>query len=233
VPGWEIAVFFKAAREVSGDFYDAFRLPDGNLAFVIGDVCDKGVGAALFMTLFRSLIRATATSDLSFTGKDMKALSPALRLEHVIPFTNAYITENHGEANMFATIFIGILDLSENRLTYINCGNEPPLILRKGSLLASLAPTGPVVGVVPGARFAVKEIVLEKDDLLLAFTDGIPDSKNAENDFFGGARLAEALEGCDTNPAALLGMIESRLEQFIGTAKQFDDITLLAIKRDS
>jgi serine phosphatase RsbU (regulator of sigma subunit) len=75
--------------------------------------------------------------------------------------------------------------------------------------------------------------VLEKDDLLLAFTDGIPDSKNAENDFFGGARLAEMLEGCDTSPAALLGMIESRLEQFIGTAKQFDDITLLAIKRDS
>src|SRR5512136_2349738 len=76
VEGWEIAAYFKSAREVAGDYYDAFILPDGNLACVVGDVCGKGVGAALYMTLFRSLIRATATSDVSCSGKDMKALTP-------------------------------------------------------------------------------------------------------------------------------------------------------------
>src|SRR5512139_2209435 len=130
VDGWEIAACFKAAREVAGDFYDAFLLPDGNLACVIGDVCGKGVGAALFMTLFRSLIRATATSDVSRSGEDMKALAPAERLRHVISFTNHYLVTTHGEANMFATVFIGIFDLQQGVLTYINCGNEPPLLLK-------------------------------------------------------------------------------------------------------
>src|SRR5512139_331519 len=130
VAGWEIAAFFKAAREVAGDFYDAFLLPDGQLACVVGDVCGKGVGAALFMTLFRSLIRATATSDVSRSGEDMKALAPAERLRHVVSFTNRYLVETHGDANMFATVFIGIVNLQNGELTYINCGNEPPLLLK-------------------------------------------------------------------------------------------------------
>jgi sigma-B regulation protein RsbU (phosphoserine phosphatase) len=103
--GWKIATYFKAAREVAGDFYDCFLLPDGNLVCVVGDVCGKGVGAALFMTLFRSLIRATATSDLSCSGKNMNSLTPAERLHHVISFTNKYITETHEDAK-FATVFI-------------------------------------------------------------------------------------------------------------------------------
>ena len=90
-----------------------------------------------------------------------------------------------------------------------------------------------MVGVIPDATFSVKEIALEKNDLLLAFTDGIPDALNLENDSFGSERLIELLNGGDTTPAALLKNIEERLRQFIGTADQFDDITLLAVKRDS
>jgi phosphoserine phosphatase RsbU/P len=233
VAGWEIAAYFKAAREVAGDFYDAFLLPDGNLACVIGDVCGKGVGAALFMTLFRSLIRATATSDISCGEKDMASLTSAERLRHVMSFTNNYLVETHGDANMFATIFIGLFNLQTGTLNFINGGNEPPLLLGKGGAVTKLKPTGPVVGVIPGATFTVKEIVLEKNDLLLAFTDGIPDARNSENDSFDRERLLALLKEGGTIPAMLLTKVEERLHQFIGTADQFDDITLLAIKRDS
>ena len=233
VAGWEIAAYLKAAREVAGDFYDAFLLPDENLACVIGDVCGKGVGAALFMTLFRSLIRATSTSDVSRSGEDMKTLAPAERLGQVISFTNNYLVETHGDANMFATIFIGIFNLQRGALTYINCGNEPPLWLGRGGAVTALQPTGPVVGMIPGANFSIKEIALEKEDLLLAFTDGLPDARNSENDFFGPERLLELLSGGETTPAALLKNIEEGLRQFVGTADQFDDITLLAVKKVS
>ena len=233
VPGWEIATYFKAAHEVAGDFYDAFLLPDGNLVCVVGDVCDKGVGAALFMTLFRSLIRVTSTTDIFHNGKETNILTPTERLLHVISFTNNYIAETHAEANMFATIFVGIFNLRDGTLTYINAGNEPPLILGKGCEITTLPPTGPVVGILPNARFSVREILIPKNDILLAFTDGIPDSKNPENDFFGTQGLISVLDDNDIPPAALIENVETQLHQFIGTAEQFDDITLLVVKRNS
>jgi serine phosphatase RsbU (regulator of sigma subunit) len=230
VAGWEIAAYFKSARDVAGDFYDAFLLPDGNLACVIGDVCGKGVGAALFMTLFRSLIRATSTSAISCGENDVVSLAPAERLRQVVSFTNNYLVEIHGDANMFATVFIGFFDLQTGILSYINCGNEPPFLLGSGGAVTALKPTGPVVGVVPRAVFTVKTIRLEKDDLLLAFTDGIPDACNHANESFGRERLLELLQEGNTIPAVLLKQVEELLHQFIGPADQFDDITLLAIK---
>jgi phosphoserine phosphatase RsbU/P len=231
VEGWELAACFKAAREVAGDFYDAFMLPDGHLVLVIGDVCGKGVGAALFMTLFRSLIRATATSEYFRSVGDARWSSPAERLQHVISFTNQYIVQTHGDANMFATIFIGIINLAEGTLTYINAGNEPPLLVKSGCAITQLMPTGPVVGVLPGPRFSVKEIQLEKNHLLLTFTDGIPDAHNSRNGSFGTERLHDLAGQGDPMPARLLSQIEEELRLFTGEAEQFDDITLLAIKR--
>lgn len=231
VDGWEIAAYLKAAREVAGDFYDAFLLPDGNLLFVIGDVCDKGVGAALFMTLFRSLIRATATSDLSCNGKDMAGLTPAERLCHIISFTNNYIADTHAEASMFATIFIGILDPQNSTLTYMNCGHESPLWVKGDGSITLLLRTGPAVGVISGAKFVHREIAFEKNNLLLTFTDGIPDATNVENVNFGKERLVEIIGSSALASGALLQKIEELLQQFTGAASQFDDITLLAIKR--
>ena len=215
IEGWEIAAYFKAAREVAGDFYDVFMLPDGNFACVIGDVCGKGVGAALFMTLFRSLIRATATSDIACSGKNMKILSPAERLQHAITFTNHYITETHADAEMlFSTVFIGVFNIKEGTLTYINCGNEPPLLLGENGIAAALLPTGPVLGVIPDASFIVKEIPLENNQLLLAFTDGVPDAVNMEDLSFGNERLQELLNGVNLNPESLLEAIEKQLTAF-------------------
>jgi phosphoserine phosphatase RsbU/P len=233
VDGWEIAEYFKAASEVAGDFYDAFLLPDGNLVCVVGDVCDKGVGAALFMTLFRSLIRVTSTTDVFHDRMETKILTPRERLSHVISFTNHYIAETHYEANMFATIFVGIFNVKDGTLTYVNCGNEPPLILGKGSAMTTLPPTGPVVGLFADATFSVKETLIEKNEILLAFTDGIPDSKNPDGDFFGTQRLIAALDDSNVSASVLIKNIETQLDRFIGTAGQFDDITLMAVKRNS
>ncbi len=231
VPGWEIASYFEAAKEVAGDFYDAFTLPDGTLTFLVADVCGKGIGAALFMTLFRSLIHAASISDQFSPGQEQKSLSPAERLQHVISLTNNYVAETHEESNMFATVFIGILDPVSGKLSYINGGNEPPLIVGKnGKVHTTLTRTGPAIGAIAQAKFTVKETTLTSDDLLVAFTDGIPDTQNIDGEFFGNERLRELLMS-HSRPTKLLNEIELDLEQFIGEAEQFDDITLLAIKR--
>ncbi len=233
VNGWEIAAYFKAAREVAGDFYDAFLLPDGNLVCVIGDVCDKGVGAALFMTLFRSLIRATSITDYFINNKGAHGLTPSERIRHVISFTNNYIAETHRDANMFATVFIGIFDLQGGMLTYINCGNEPPLLVKNGSAVTALQPTGPVIGLMPDVRFSVKEIPMEKSDVMLVFTDGITDAINEANVSFGTAPMLKLLKDRSTSPVTILKEIEEELDRFVGAADQFDDITLLSVKRGS
>lgn len=225
VQGWEIASYFKAAKEVAGDFYDAFLLPDGNLAFVVADVCGKGIGAALYMTLFRSLIRATtneSTSDL---------FTPAQRLQHSVLLTNNYVAETHEAANMFATIFIGILNPQTGKLTYINGGNEPALIVGKdGKVYTELTRTGSAIGAISQKSFITKEITLSDDDLLIAFTDGIPDTQNINGEFFGKEKILQILKS-KTNPTAFVNEMEETLQNFIGSAEQFDDITLLAIKK--
>ena len=136
------------------------------------------------------------------------------------------------DANMlFSTVFIGIFDIKESTLTYVNCGNEPPLLLGNGGAVTALMPTGPVLGVIPDASFSVREIKVEVNDLLLAFTDGIPDALNAENISFGNERLKKLLNDENCSPEALLDTIEEQLHQFMGGADQFDDITMLAVKR--
>ena len=130
--GWELATHFQAARHVAGDFYDVFTLGEDNkVGLVIADVCDKGVGAALFMALFRSFIRVlsgTAHSD-GHLAISNPATDPAKILQKTILSINNYISITHEEAGMFATIFYGILDPDKGILTYINGGHEPPIII--------------------------------------------------------------------------------------------------------
>ena len=148
-PGWEISAHFQPALQVSGDFYDVFEVGAGRcLGIVIADVCDHGVGSALFMALTRSLIRAFALQNADRLGADANEpmrWSQALAIETVRQ-TNAYITDNHGEAGMFATLFLGILDPAAGRLTYVNGGHEPPLFLRSGQPVVFLKATGLAVG---------------------------------------------------------------------------------------
>ncbi len=229
VAGWEIAASLLPAREVAGDFYDAFKLPDGTLALVIADVCDKGVGAALFMTLFRSLIRITAGQE--YSQERRSSSSAAGRLQNAMMQTNNYVAETHYASGMFATLFVGVLDPRAGRLVYINGGHEPPMIVRSRKVRQSLGKTGPAVGAIPGCHFDVQTVQLNPGEMLFAFTDGVPESKNSTGAFFGHKRLIETLVRCSDSSHELVQALKSELQQYMHGADQFDDITLLAVRR--
>lgn len=233
VKGWEIAATLMSAREVAGDFYDAFELPDGNIGLVIADICDKGVGAALFMTLFRSLIRATSNQEYFEHAGTLDSLENSIdeRLRHAITLTNNYIAETHEKSGMFATLFFGILDPRTGKLTYINGGHEPPLIIQAGSVREILQKTGPAVGAITNCNFQIRETQLQEGDLFFAFTDGVPDSENPHGEFFGRQRLFNIFQHFGGSARVLVDTIKSELHQYINGAARFDDITLMAVRR--
>ena len=231
LPGWQVAAYFKAANNVAGDFYDVFTLPDGNLVFVIGDVCGKGIGAALFMTLYRSLIRATATSNDLTDPSSQISLLPEERLKHAAAFTNLYVTTTHADTFTFATTFMGLFDVNTGMLYYINAGNEPPHLRRGDGTHETLMPTGPALGVFSDAKFTVRQIQMGQGDTLIAFTDGIPDGKNPRDEFFGHDRLNQLLAQDHPTLEDCLNQIGDHLLAFMEDGEQFDDITMLAVRR--
>ena len=231
IDGWDVATYFKAAREVAGDYYDAFTLPDGRLVCLVGDVCGKGVGAALFMSLFRSLIRVLATSGETFTNRVAQNLTAHEYLSRLVSFTNQYVCDIHGDSGLFTTLFICLLEPDGGKLTYLNAGNEPPFWLSKNQLITELRPTGPVIGIIPEAVFSTKEIVLQSGDILCAFTDGITDALDAEDVIFGRKRLLETLQVSPSEPGMMIETVVKELGYFTGSTAQFDDITLLVVKK--
>jgi sigma-B regulation protein RsbU (phosphoserine phosphatase) len=220
--GWEIAANFRPAREVAGDFYDAFYLEDGSkVGFVIADVCDKGVGAALFMALTRSLIRAFAELDESHVTC----------LKNPVELANEYILRNHAQSNMFVTLFYAVLDLASGELAYMNCGHNPPVITNATGMKRHLRPTSPAVGMFPNIELKVQQVSLELGDVLFAFTDGVTEARDAHGGFFTEGRLLQLLEQPAPSAVALLHRIIESVNAHIGTAPQFDDITMLAVRR--
>ena len=245
-PGWEIAVHFKAARQVAGDFYDAFRLDDeGGIGLVVADVCDKGVGAALFMALMRTLLRALAmgsvplgshpplpTTDGGLPAEGNAGVDRATVVRNAVLRTNHYITQTHAAANMFATLLLAALDPSNGRLTYINAGQEPPLVIGPAGVKARLAATGMAVGILPEAEFRVESLTLEPGDVLLGYTDGVPDALSPKGERFGRERILSLLTPAPSSARALLDRIQSALLAHMGDAAPFDDVTMLALRRN-
>ena len=231
LPGWEIAARFQAARQVAGDFYDVFPLQSGaSLGLVIGDVCDKGVGAALFMTLFRSLIRALAGFGEGMASPTT-AEGRARQLTRTILRTNTYITLNHAQANMFATLFFAILDPATGELTYVNAGHEPPLILNADGIKARLATSGVPVGLFSEVEYRAGVAQLEVGDILLGFSDGVIDAQDAAGERFGRERLRREIANPPPSAQELLDRIQAGLSLHVSGADPFDDITMLAIRR--
>jgi sigma-B regulation protein RsbU (phosphoserine phosphatase) len=251
--GWEITASFHPAREVAGDFYDAFMLTQNRrVGLVIADVCDKGVGAALFMSLSRSLIRAFAQQHYSIsdwtsllvddkparsrnrsqsTGRQAMPSIGAAALKNAMTLTNNYITTNHLEMNMFVTLFFGVLDPLTGALIYVNGGHSPPAIVSpEGVIKARLAPTGPAVGLFPDVSFEIAHAQLAPGDMLFCYTDGVTDARNPEREFFGEPRLQQLLAQPAPSAAALLNRFEGHLQAHIASADQFDDITMLAAR---
>ena len=139
VAGWEIAARVRPARTVAGDFYDAFPLRGGErTALVVGDVCDKGVGAALFMAVFRSLLRVVSAETF---GAAMPGSADGRQVARTLRVLSDYNARTHSRANMFATVFFGVLDGASGRLSYVNGGHDAPAVLRNGAVLRRLAST--------------------------------------------------------------------------------------------
>jgi serine phosphatase RsbU (regulator of sigma subunit) len=227
---WEIAASLKSAREVTGDFYDVFELADGNVGLVIADVCDKGLGAALFMTLFRSLIRAISTMEPFANAEHTGAINPGRRIENALSFTNNYIAETHGKTSMFCTIFFGILDPSSGLLTYVNGGHLPPVVINQLGIKETLKVTGPAVGLAPGMSYTIGEVVIEPGDMLFAYTDGLTDTINPDGEFFDKKELIPLLVNSQSL-SSMLAEIQNRVKDYSSGATQVDDITQLALRR--
>ena len=245
LPNWEIATCFYPAGQVSGDFYDVFMLPDGNVGLVIADVCDKGVGSALYMALFRSLIRVFAEQAIYCTGPGLTQIASSTgrtetissladermaRLEAVAS-TNNYIANLHGRECMYATLFFGVLNPSTGILSYVNGGHEPLYVINAGIIKERLKPTGPAVGLMPDANFRSQEIQLEPGDLLVGYTDGVTEARSPEDEIYTRDRLQSLLTQPLKSAAETLERIKTNLFAFIDIAPRSDDVTMLAVQR--
>ena len=248
---WEIAACFHPAKQVAGDFYDTFWLPNDNVnvGLVIADVCDKGVGAALFMALMRSLIRIFSTqaklqgrrtsvileenkpTPKGWLGQSMLTNLSHLEALQAVSLTNNYIAQNHWQMSMFATMFFGVLDSETGLISYINGGHEPLFIVNKSGIRKTIQPTGPAVGMMPDMKFKIQQIQLEPGDILIGYTDGVTEGKNPDGALFTNKRLKSLLEHPAVSASDLLEQIESNLFSYIDDAPQFDDITMLAVQR--
>lgn len=245
---WEIVACFYPAKQVAGDFYDAFTLPDNQIGLVIADVCDKGVGAALFMALFRSLIRIFSeqtklegnAADLleehkpangDWIGESISTNLAHLNALQAVSLANDYVGENHWQMSMFATLFFGVLDPETGLLSYINGGHEPLFILDKNGIKQSLNSTGPAVGMMPGSKFKVQQVRLEPGEILIGYTDGVTEAKCPEGKLFTDKRLKELVEQSTETASELIERIKTSLFNYMEDAPQFDDITMLAVHK--
>ena len=230
IDGWGIAAHFKAAREVAGDFYDVFCLPNGQVGFFLGDVTDKGVGSALFMALYRSLLRAFFLDDLPGNDPIMGDKYARLLL-HIVRRTNQYVSETH-ESPLFATLFIGILDPETGTIRYINAGQNPPAILKPDNSRIDLKPTGSFIGMASDLEYKVAEAELREGEALFIYSDGVEDTENDAGEFFGRECMIELLATPPQSAAELVERFSSTLESFMGEAKPFDDVTVLVMMKE-
>lgn len=246
--GYQVAARFMPAREVAGDFYDAFMLGPHTMGFVVADVCDKGVGAALFMALVRSLIRVyTQQRYAVLAGVSIDAVPPppdapaddvevaGRALQQAMILANDYIGENHLNMNMFATMFAGMLNLRTGAIAYVNGGHNAPILLHASGVTQRLPSKSPAVGMMPGFRFEVVHAQLDPGELLVVFSDGIPDARDPHGKFFTEAKLVRMVEATDATSSAerIASDVQDALVAHVATAAQFDDITLMVIRRDA
>jgi serine phosphatase RsbU (regulator of sigma subunit) len=221
-PGWEFVARWLPARQVAGDYYDFIPCKDGRLGIVVADVSDKGMPAALFMTLTRSIIRASV--DLPIPP--VEGISRANRL----------ICED-STSGMFVTLFYALLDPVNNQITYVNAGHNPPLFFQTGKrpgqgALSRLDRTGMAMGVEPDTPYEQKTLALNPGDFMLVYTDGITDALNQQGQDFGMENLEGSVLAEREHPAEQMAQaLENELQTFIGPAPLFDDSTFVIVRR--
>lgn len=218
VSGWEIAACWDAAREISGDFYDCFPVPGGRWGFVIADVAGKGVPAALFMALCRTLTRTFC----------MDGRPPREAISRV---NDLIIADSYSE--WFVTLFYGLLDPKWGILTYVNAGHPRPLWLRKkGRALEKLAADGIALGVFEGITLEEKSIQLDPGDLVLMYTDGISEALDTSGNLYGERRIQTRLKHfAQETPTAILSNLQKDVATFSHGRPRADDLTAILLKR--
>lgn len=216
-PNWNIAARWRTARQVGGDFYDLIELPGNKLGVFIADVADKGMPAALFMALTRTLVRSAI----------LEKRSPAIALQIV---NNSLFPDS--AQGMFVTAIYGELDTEEGMFTYVNAGHNPPILARLNGEIETLKRTAIALGVIESHNMDQKTVSLNPGDTLLFYTDGLTEAYSPKGEIFGEARIINLVKSFVTNTAEdLLQAIERNLNDFIDSNPLSDDITMLAIKR--
>jgi serine phosphatase RsbU (regulator of sigma subunit)/CheY-like chemotaxis protein len=226
IPGWQLAARLEPARETSGDFYDLISLPDGRLGIVIADVADKGMGAALYMALSRTLIRTYAAEyptrpDLVFSTTNRRILMDT-------------------QAGLFVTVFYGVLDPATGTLIYCNAGHNPPYLFHRqklstaqnGKAVHALYRTGMPLGIFEDATWEQATAHLAPSDVLVLYTDGITEAQDRQEAFFGAGRLLEVAQAnLGRSARDIQDALIAEVRAFAGDAPQFDDIALMVVAR--
>lgn len=226
--GWEIAATLEPARETSGDFFDLIPLHGGRIGIVIADVADKGLGAALYMALSRTLIRAYA---IDYARR--YAHTYLRQIGQVIQTVNSRIVTDT-QSDLFVTVFFAVLDPQTGVLTYVNAGHNPPFLFRRqrGRRTRALRRTGPALGVIEDARWTRRSAKIEAGETLVLYTDGLTEAMNDRGDLFGDAALQRTIRSCLQLPAeGMCGEILRTVAAFESGAPRADDITLLILQR--
>ena len=203
-----------AAKEVGGDFYDFYKLSDTTVAFLAADVSGKGIPAAMFMMTAKTIIK-----DLAERG---------LAVNEIFTQANEKLCENN-ESGMFVTAWMGILDITTGQVKFANAGHNPPLLKRaNGSFEYLKTRAGFVLAGMEGIRYRIGELTLNPGDRLFLYTDGVPEATNTENKLYGEDRLLDFMNrNCAMEATELLPALKANIDEFVGEAPQFDDITML------
>lgn len=220
MPGWQISATLEPARQIAGDFYDFIHLPDGKLAVLIADVADKGLGSALYMALSSTLIRIFTHEYYDNPAKVMKNV-------------NKQILHN-ARANLFVTVFFGVLDPATGLFRYANAGHNPPFLLGQDNGIKTLDNTGMPLGIDVENEWGQSEIVISQGEVLLMYTDGLTDAQNSAGEFIDRKVILGILQ---QNLGKTVQQVQSnildKIHGFVGDAARFDDLTLVILSRDS
>jgi serine phosphatase RsbU (regulator of sigma subunit) len=220
IPGWDLAASLEPAREMAGDFYDLIPLPDGHIGILIADVADKGVGPAMYMALSRTLIRTFAAQYPD-------------QPEKVLQYANGRILQD-ADYGLFVTTFYGVLDPLTGKLSYANAGHNPPWVFEPGKVDPVLLPrTGMALGVDDTVVWTRASVQLAPGSTIFLYTDGATDAQDPGEELFGEERLMQAVrDGLGQSAGKLRESVVGAIRGFMEGTSQFDDITLIIIKRD-
>jgi sigma-B regulation protein RsbU (phosphoserine phosphatase) len=214
---FDIFAFIKPAREIGGDFYDFFAIDDEHILFVIADVSGKGIPAALFMAVTKTLIKSKAF--------------PGVTPDRIVTQVNQELYQGN-DANMFVTVFCGILNTATGEISYTNGGHNPPLVIKSNGGATFLAGEGQLlVGILPDIQYTMETLTLERGDSLFLYTDGVTEAMSQTGELYSELRLKEEIEKEFRRPIPeLVSHIDAQLQLFSHDALQSDDITMLIIE---